>query len=117
MDQSAILFQFDDSHQAGMAYDTLKDLGYDPVIQELEDKPAVHIHVENNDLTSALEIAQAHGGTLIESSKMDVGALLDTAYGLDSIRIPAHTVNEDWPAGYAYEHGEEGLWPGSDIIL
>lgn len=114
--ESAILFQFDDSRQAEMAYETLSDLGYDPVVQRLGDRLALHIHVENNDLTSALEIVQAHGGTLIESSKMDVGAMLDTAYGLEGIRIPAHTVNEDWPAGYAHEHGEE-LWPGSDIIL
>ncbi|MEB3102279.1 hypothetical protein [Ferviditalea candida] len=103
MDQSAILFQFDDSREAEMAFETLKDLGYEPVLQELADKPSLHIHVENNDLTSALEIAQAHGGTLLETSKMDVGAMLDTAYGMEGIRIPAHTVNEDWPAGYAHE--------------
>ena len=29
-DRSALLFQFEDAHQAACAYDTLKELGYGP---------------------------------------------------------------------------------------
>ncbi|GGG17511.1 hypothetical protein [Paenibacillus abyssi] len=95
MDQypsKAIRFEFFDNNSAVLAWGTLKELGYSPV---REDGHRVHIHLERGDLTSALEIAMAHGGRLIEEAPMEEACYTDTAYTMDSIRIPAHIVNED----------------------
>ncbi|WP_341281379.1 hypothetical protein [Paenibacillus sp. FSL H8-0537] len=90
---SALLFDFGDMTSAGMAFDTLEQLGYDPVLHE---GGRLHIHMEGNDLISALEIMQMHGGRLIQEAAIDANAYTDTAYSLDGITIPAHIVNEDW---------------------
>ncbi|GGD46971.1 hypothetical protein [Paenibacillus nasutitermitis] len=75
-----LLFEFADDNDAAMASDTLDELGYAPVI--LDGRPNVHIQLDGGDLTSAIEIAQAHGGKL----------------AVHEIPIPAHMVNEDWVA-------------------
>ncbi|SFE87715.1 hypothetical protein SAMN04487969_108176 [Paenibacillus algorifonticola] len=90
---SALLFDFADINSAALAFDTLEQLGYDPVLHE---GGKLHIHMVGNDLISALEIMQMHGGRLIQESAIDANAYTDTAYSLDSIAIPAHIVNEDW---------------------
>lgn len=90
---SAILFDFSDVGSAAMARDLLQELGYDPV---MHGESRMHIHVDGEDLTSALEIAQAHGGQLVEQSHIAEEAVTNTAYSLDAITIPAHVVNEDW---------------------
>ncbi len=101
---AAIMFQFQDDRSAAIAYDLLQELGYDPVGHG---ENRVHIHVDGNDLASALEIAQANGGKLMEQSELQEERLTNTAYELDSIHIPAHVVNEDWIA--AQEETELGL--------
>lgn len=100
----AIVFDFPDAQSATNAYSLLKELGYDP---DMHDADTLHIHVVNEDLTSALEIAQANGGTLVEQSQIQEELLASTAYSLDSIHIPAHLVNEDLIA----EEEEEDLLP------
>ncbi|MBB3112999.1 hypothetical protein FHS18_005101 [Paenibacillus phyllosphaerae] len=89
---TALLFRFPDAPMAALAADTLKDLGYEP---DLQGEQEVHIHLHGSDLTSALEIAQSHGGVLAGQSPIQEGVLTQTAYSLDSIQIPAHLVNED----------------------
>lgn len=105
MDNSVIQFQFEDEASAHLAFDSLDELGYHPIYYANE-HPGIHIHLDRCDLTSALEIAQMHGGILQESS---LASAEDEAYGLayhlDGIRIPAHVVNEDWSAEYAIEPG------------
>lgn len=98
-----IFFEFAQERDALLAMDTLEELGYKPDLLERPAKPTVHIHVDAQDLTSALEIAQAHGGRLVEEEQaQSEPATYAMAYDLEgSIRIPAHTVNEDWPEGYA----------------
>lgn len=103
---SAIMFDFADDKSALSACDTLQELGYEPMMHEGN---RVHIHVEGSDLTSALEIAQAHGGELVEQSTITSGAITNTAYSLDAITIPAHIVNEDWNVDYAQTELDEGL--------
>ncbi|WP_127533780.1 hypothetical protein [Paenibacillus kobensis] len=108
---SALLFQFADNASAQDASTTLRDLGYDPVAHE---GGRIHIHLEGSDLTSALEIAMSHGGELVEEKPIDPLAVTGLAYGMDSIPIPAHTVNEDWTDAYAsgsgfYADENEGL--------
>ncbi|MUT67777.1 hypothetical protein [Paenibacillus sp. NEAU-GSW1] len=100
---SAILFDFADASSAAIACDTLQELGYEPMMHEAN---RVHIHVEGADLTSALEIAQAHGGRLVEQAAIGSEAVTDTAYSLNAITIPAHVVNEDWNAA---DEEAEGL--------
>ncbi|MCU6712221.1 hypothetical protein M6D81_26320 [Paenibacillus sp. J5C_2022] len=92
MHQAAIMFDFSEGNSARMAYDMLNELGYDPV---MHDETRLHIHVEGNDLTSALEIAQSHGGRLVEQRNMSEEDITSSAYELESIAIPAHVVNED----------------------
>ncbi|WP_259391474.1 hypothetical protein [Paenibacillus sp. 1011MAR3C5] len=90
---SAILFDFSDNRSAELARDMLQELGYDPV---MHNDHRMHIHVDGSDLTSALEIAQSHGGQLVEQAAIEEEAVTNTAYALDGITIPAHVVNEDW---------------------
>lgn len=104
IDQSAILFEFSDARSAALASDTLEELGYAPV---LHDNNRIHIHIEGSDLTSALEIAQANGGKLVEQSHIAEWAVTSSAYALDAVTIPAHVVNEDWVDSYAAGGQEE----------
>lgn len=103
---SALLFDFNDAQSAALACETLRELGYETV---LHDESRMHVHLDGSDLTSALEIAQAHGGALVEQSHIDADAVTDSAYSLDAIAIPAHLVNEDWPSTYGQRDYSEGL--------
>ncbi|MGO4546821.1 hypothetical protein AB4Z29_18650 [Paenibacillus sp. 2TAB23] len=93
---SALLFDFNDAQSAALACDTLRELGYETV---LHDGSRMHVHTAGSDLTSALEIAQSHGGQLVDHSQIDADAVTGSAYSLDAIAIPAHLVNEDWIDG------------------
>jgi len=99
----AIQFAFQDEHDAAMAYATLNELGYTPV----RSGDTVHIHLERGDLTSALEIAMAHGGQLCSQAALTDDSVLNSAYDMGAIPIPAHTVNEDWTDEYAMEASTE----------
>lgn len=88
----AIVFDFVDSASADQAFSLLHELGYDPAMHS---PTRLHIHVIDEDLTSALEIVQVHGGALVEQASMQDELLASTAYSLDAITIPAHLVNED----------------------
>lgn len=101
MSQAPIYFQFADAAAADLALDTLTELGYHAHVTDKEGKPAVQLYLEQNDLTSALEIAQANGGVLLDTDRSATAAdTYRSAYGLDSVPIPAHVVNEDWPESY-----------------
>lgn len=114
MEQSVLRFQFKDGQGLVHAYDTLQELGYDPVREQGE---RLHIHIERQDLTSALEIVEACGGSLIEEADRTEMSVMDEAYGMHMIPIPAHIVNEDWvdqpnyaevdPRGDDLSHREE----------
>ncbi|XEC93930.1 hypothetical protein AB6A23_21675 [Paenibacillus tarimensis] len=90
---NAIRFEFSDYSSMVLAWGTLQELGYSPV---REDGNRVHIHLDGGDLTSALEIAMAYGGRLVEQTPLEGSCITDSAYSMDSIPIPAHIVNEDW---------------------
>ncbi|MBB3071589.1 hypothetical protein FHS14_004598 [Paenibacillus baekrokdamisoli] len=92
LDETALLFQFSDDKSAVLASQMLQELGYEPVIQQGQN---VHIHLDGSDLTSALEIAQSHGGWLTTQSPITDACITDDAYHMDTIPIPAHVVNED----------------------
>ncbi|TDL52894.1 DNA/RNA helicase [Paenibacillus dendritiformis] len=95
MEAAAIRFRFSDAASARLAFDTLEELGYEPVYDG-DHRTELHIHVEKRDLTSAMEIAEAHGGTLVEEGDMTESAIVNDAYNIDLIPIPAHVINEDW---------------------
>lgn len=97
-DQDALMLAFGDESTAELAADTFSELGYEPYNHG---GGRLHIHVRNEDLTSALEIMQCHGGRIVSDPQPDADAITQIAYGLDAIPIPAHTVNEDWTDGYA----------------
>ncbi|PYI50715.1 hypothetical protein [Paenibacillus flagellatus] len=101
MTQAPIYFQYEDARAADIAIDTLSELGYHVHPFEQDGKPGLRLYVDHNDLTSALEIAQANGGTLLDTDCAPSEATsYDEAYGMDAVRIPAHLVNEDWPETY-----------------
>ncbi len=97
MSHAALLFQFPDEQQARLAGVTLEELGYEP---QLHEGGRLHIHVHNEDLTSALEIVQCYAGQLMEHAPAEAVVVTDVAYNMDTIPIPAHTVNEDWEDHY-----------------
>ncbi|WP_372660518.1 hypothetical protein [Cohnella sp.] len=97
MIRTALMFQFPDDAQARIAGETLGELGYEP---QLHEGGRLHIHVEDEDLTSALEIVQCYSGQLMEHAPAEAVLVTDYAYAMDSIQIPAHTVNEDWEDQY-----------------
>lgn len=97
-----IFFEFDKERDALLALDTLEELGYKPELLGGE-RRAVHIHLDAQEITSAIEIAQSHGGRLVDHPQTQSEPEIYTmAYDLEGgIRIPAHTVNEDWSDSYA----------------
>jgi hypothetical protein len=109
MDPSSILFQFEDRRSAYNAFDTLHELGYRPVIHTEADRHQLHIHVDHSDLTSALEIVQAYGGTFVEQQNSTEAPQLSEHQAMQmsyypneqGISIPAHVINEDWTEEYA----------------
>lgn len=110
MEHDALMFEFRDESTARLAADTFEELGYEPRVHE---GGRMHIHVRNEDLTSALEILQCHGGRIVERAPAETLSLTEEAYDLDAIPIPAHTVNEDWVDAYATsEPGAEAAESG-----
>ncbi|WP_276356703.1 hypothetical protein [Cohnella caldifontis] len=110
MNHDALMMEFPDERAAKLAEDTFRELGYDPYSHG---GGKVHIHVQNEDLTSALEIMQSCGGRIVEQARGEAEALTDCAYDLDAIPIPAHTVNEDWVDAYASGADTESLAGGA----
>jgi hypothetical protein len=98
MNHDGLMIEFRSEEDTRLAADTLSELGYEP---HMHGGNRLHIHVRNEDLTSALEIMQCHGGRLVERAPAQVVALTDDAYMMDTIPIPAHTVNEDWEENYS----------------
>lgn len=112
---ASIHFQFGDGRSALLAMDTLQELGYLAVplgSGDPRNAAMLEVSVEKSDLTSALEIAHAHGGILLEGGEGEAQTLM-AAYGLDAVPIPAHIVesSEETNArgeSHADEEGEAG---------
>lgn len=104
MNDAPIFFEFDQDRSAYLALDTLQELGYKPDFVEGAGKPTLHIHVDKQDLTSALEICQAYGGKLTErAAGLQDEDAYTLAYDIDEgIRIPAHVVTEDFADSYTH---------------
>lgn len=103
MSSAPIYFQFSDKKSALLALDTLQEIGFHADMLEHrhpEHKPTLSVHVDREDLTSALEIAQAHGGQLCDTAETLEPEVYTSAYRLDELPIPAHTVTEDLPEQY-----------------
>ncbi|PZE19756.1 hypothetical protein [Paenibacillus xerothermodurans] len=98
MAETAIYFEFDSERSALLARDTLEELGYKTGYHSELPRPTLHIQLDENDLTSALEITQAHGGRLLEHKQglSDAEAYAMAYNEEDYVPIPAHIVNEDW---------------------
>ncbi|WP_127585376.1 hypothetical protein [Paenibacillus koleovorans] len=127
MSHVPMVFAFPESRSATLAYEMLAELGYH-VHQARQDggQPCVQVFMESTELSSAMEVAQAYGGQLVEftddmlhahthdhehthrdhtdaQSAVTGGQLYESAYGMDMIPIPAHLVNESDPGDYDYE--------------
>ncbi|EGL15288.1 MULTISPECIES: hypothetical protein [unclassified Paenibacillus] len=118
MSDTPIFFEFPQERDMRLAYDTLFELGYRPGVNASEGKSTLHIHVEGQDLASAMQIAQAHAGELIDAPPAAEVSYSEpeayaAAYDLDTIRIPAHLIQdpeEDAPEGtLAAVHNGDGI--------
>ncbi|WP_040949589.1 hypothetical protein [Gorillibacterium massiliense] len=97
---SSIFFQFDDIQAIRSAAGTLSELGY-PVQFLLQ------VPIETANLSAALDISQACGGRLAEVTEplhfaLAESAMLQSAYNLGGIQVPAHTVTEDFSEDYMH---------------
>ncbi|MFD0676794.1 MULTISPECIES: hypothetical protein [unclassified Paenibacillus] len=103
MNAEAIFFEFDSVASAELAQSTLEELGYKSGVHSELSSPTLHIQINHTELTSALEIAQAHGGRLIEHGQgaREIDAYTQAYNNENLISIPAHVVNEDWTDDYA----------------
>jgi hypothetical protein len=113
MYDDAIRFSFPDPRSAFDAFDTLQELGYSPVIDEVDGHPTLHIHVEHSDVRSALEIVQVHGGELMESAATDADHGFDHPGGFS---IPAHTINEDFTDSYVSGTSQSYLGYDDELV-
>jgi hypothetical protein len=111
-----IYFQFVEKKSALQAFDTLRELDYNIEWLEhdhLEHLPTLLLILNQSDLTSALEIAQSHGGRLVEGKQSAAEIdILTAAYDLEYIPIPAHTVNDEElldPSEEPYDHFPAGI--------
>ncbi|MDF2722481.1 MAG: hypothetical protein K0Q59_2156 [Paenibacillus sp.] len=102
MSQAPLYFKFTDAATAKLALDTFVELSYHAHATEKDGASVVQLFLDHNDLTSALEIAQANGGTLLDTDERTRSEWhsYQNAYELDAVPIPAHVVNEDWPDAY-----------------
>jgi len=92
-----IRFRLTDGKSAELALATLNELGYKAHRGGGHGSPEIHLEVNHSELTSALEIIQACGGTLIESGDQAAHEAFERAYGLDAVPIPAHMVVDEGP--------------------
>ncbi|MET3211484.1 UNVERIFIED_CONTAM: hypothetical protein ABIC26_004451 [Paenibacillus sp. PvR008] len=108
METGSFRFQFRDPQQAARACETLKEIGY---TARTNGDTGLSVHIENQDVLSALEICQAYEGSMIEAGNLtsDPGAIPglqgsvgthNPGYSPDDWIIPAHTINEDWSEAY-----------------
>lgn len=97
MENTPLKFEFSESFAADSACSTLKEIGYDA---QRSGEGGLYVRIENQDVESALEICQEHGGCLnINDGIYRQGSGL-SAYGLDEVVIPANLVNDDWNESY-----------------
>jgi hypothetical protein len=97
MENASLKFEFSESFAADSACSTLQEIGYDAM---RSGDGELYVRIENQDVESALEICQVHGGRLnMSDGRYHQGSGL-SAYGLDEVVIPAHIINEDWNESY-----------------
>jgi hypothetical protein len=92
-----IRFRLPDGKSAELALATLNELGYKAHRGGGPAMPEIHLEVDHSELTSALEVMQACGGTLLESEDRPALEAFERAYGLEAVPIPAHIVVDEEP--------------------
>ncbi|TKH44736.1 hypothetical protein C1I60_09790 [Paenibacillus terrae] len=108
MDTGSFRFHFRDPQQAAKACETLKEIGY---TASTNGDTGLSVHIENQDVLSALEICQAYEGSMIEGGDLtsdsgDIPGLQGSVwvpnpgYRSEDWMIPAHIINEDWSEAY-----------------
>lgn len=108
MDTGSFRFQFRDPQQAAEACETLKEIGYSA---STNGDAGLSIHIQNQDVLSALEICQVYEGSMIESGILSFRpgttpgeqgntSVRNPGYSPEDWIIPAHIINEDWSEAY-----------------
>jgi len=113
MREPTVRLQFRRLEEAHEAFETLQELGYRPEMAGEGCNPEIDIHIENNDVQSALEIAHAFGGHLLENGA-DRPARID--FDPDDVSIPAHAVTEDFSERYLSGASDEFIGDELDVV-
>lgn len=116
MESLPIYFQFVEERTALQAFDTLMELDYDVKLLEHDHEehlPTLLLILNQSDLTSAIEIAQSHGGKLVEAKQtcQEIDSIT-AVFNSDYIPIPAHTVIDEElldPSDESYDHFSAGI--------
>jgi hypothetical protein len=113
MREPTIRLQFSNHEAAYEAFETLQELGYRPELASDDCGPELDIHIENNDVQSALEIAHEFGGHLLER-----GAKRPERIDFDpnDVSIPAHAVTEDFSERYMSGASDDFLGDEYDVV-
>jgi hypothetical protein len=114
MREPTIRLQFGTLKAAYEAFETLQELDYRPELAEFEGRPAIDIQIENHDVQSALEIADAFGGGLAERDD-ETPARIDFEPN-DEVNIPAHAVTEDFSERYLSGANDDFLGDEYDVV-
>lgn len=93
-----ISFEFPDPVSAELAISMLRELGFETQRADDQDNRILFLHDVRNNLYTGIEIAQMHGGNLVERE----------------IPVPAHIVNEDWTEAYQTGNALEMAQPAED---
>lgn len=111
MKPAPIYFRFSDRRSALLAMDTLQEVGFDTEIlpqQHPDHHSILEVDVVKADLTSALEIAEAHGGALCESGtygrEHDVYV---SAYDLDQAPVVSASSTGRDPEEHLFDPSEQ----------
>ncbi len=113
MREPTIRLRFGTAKAAYEAFETLQELGYRPELASDDCGPELDIHIENHDVQSALEIADAFGGSLVEQGDKKP-ARID--FDPDDVSIPAHAVTEDFSERYLSGASDDFLGDEYDVV-
>jgi hypothetical protein len=66
MSSNPLFIRFPDRRSAYLAMDMLEELGYNVGVTDSPEEQELCLHLEKNDVTTALEIIQTYGGVIVD---------------------------------------------------
>ncbi|HZG55129.1 DNA/RNA helicase [Paenibacillus sp.] len=113
MNDPAIRLRFPNARAAAKAFDTLQELEYRTELIAGCEPPELAVHIERHDVQSALEIAYAFEGKLVEHGE---DRPKRSEFDPDEVVIPAHAVTEDFSDRYMTGESDDFLGDEADAV-